>query len=89
MANTFEVHIAIPPYGEDHVIYSGRVLHSRQEAEQEADELHASNRARGRDACEYHIKEFADPIHCISDVIYTPKTESFRSSGSAGPSIPR
>lgn len=78
MTNTFEVEIAIPPYGEKHVIYSGRVLHSRQEAEQEADFLHANNRATRADFCEYHIKEFADSIHCISDVIYTPKTESFR-----------
>lgn len=78
MTNTFQVHIAIPPYGEDHVVYSGRVLHSRQDAELEADNLHAHNYARGSEYCEYHIKEFADPIHCISDVIYTPKTMSIR-----------
>ena len=76
MTTTYELHISAPVDGEERILFGGRVHHTREDAEQEADKIYQTNRARHAAACRYTISKFIDHINCIESTIYKPKSLS-------------
>ena len=74
MTTTYQLHISAPVSGEERILFGGRVHHAREDAEQEADKICQTNKARDAKACRYTISKFIDHINCIESTIYKPKS---------------